>query len=263
MQLCDSIRITMYPDLFGVDNLSYILCMVIGIIAALVIASVYLWKKGFKKSGIIDLLICACSGIALGIIFAVLFENLYELIKFGKDYHWVWKMTFLGGLFGGVIGFFIPYLIMRKNIKFDIKPVLMIAPVSITVAHAIGRIGCFLAGCCHGLPTDSWIGIDFPNDGLGKVIPTQLIEAIFLFLLAGVLLLILLLKNFKYTFLIYLGSYAVFRFIIEYYRGDERGVAFALSPSQVWCIIIILGLFPIYLLLTKVFSVSDEKEQVN
>ena len=248
----------MYPDLFGINNFSYTLCMIIGVTIAIVIACIYLYKQGFKKEGIIDLLICAFAGVALGVVFAVLFENLYEFIEYGTKHHWVWKMTFFGGLFGGVIGFLIPYFILRKNIKFNIKPILMIAPISITIAHGIGRIGCFLAGCCYGKPTDSWIGIDFPNDGLGKVIPTQLIEAIFLFLLTAVMVVLLLVKHFKYNFLVYLGSYSIFRFVIEFYRGDERGVAFALSPSQVWCIIIFLGLFPFYLLLRKLFNEEEQ-----
>jgi phosphatidylglycerol:prolipoprotein diacylglycerol transferase len=251
----------MYPDLFGVDNLSYTLCMVLGILLAFTIACLYLWKKGFKKNGIIDLLICACSAIVFGLVFAILFENLYEFIEYGTKHQWTWGMTFLGGLCGGVIGFLVPYFIMRKNVKFDIKPILIIAPLCIAAAHCIGRVGCFLAGCCYGKPTDSWIGVDFPNDGLGKVIPTQLIEAIFLLLLSIALAVIILVKEFKYTFLIYLGTYSIFRFIIEFYRGDERGVAFILSPSQVWCIIIFLGLFPLYLLLRKIFVTDNEKEQ--
>lgn len=250
----------MYPDLFGVDDLSYTLCMALGIIAALVIACLYIWKKGFKKEGIIDLLICSFSAILFGLLFAILFENFYELIAYGNKHHWVWKMTFFGGLFGGVIGFLIPYFIMRKNVKFDITPILIVAPICITLGHGIGRIGCFLAGCCYGKETDSWIGIDFPNDGLGKVIPTQLIEAIFLFLLTIVMVILLIIKEFKYNFLVYLGSYAIFRFVIEFYRGDERGVALILSPSQIWCIIIILGLFPLYLLLRKLFK-NNAKDQ--
>lgn len=249
----------MYPDLFGVNNLSYNLCLTIGILSACFIACFYLYKKGFKKEGIIDLLICFSSAIALGIISAILFENLYELIEKGSEYSWTWSMTFLGGLFGGVIGFLIPYFIMRNSIRFDIRPVLMIAPICITVAHGIGRIGCFLAGCCYGKPTDSWIGVDFPNDGLGKVIPTQIIESIFLFILTGILV-ALLFKKFKFNFLVYLGSYSIFRFIIEFFRGDYRGVAFFLSPSQVWCIIIFIGLFPLFLLLKRTFITSDEKE---
>lgn len=253
----------MYPDLFRVDNLSYTLCMIVGIITAGTIACLYIWKKGFKKEGVIDLLICFFSAITFGILFAILFENLYEFIAYGTKHHWVWSMTFLGGLFGGIIGFLVPYFVMRKSVRFDIKPILVIAPICITSAHAIGRIGCFLAGCCYGKPTDSWIGIDFPNDSLGKVIPTQLIEAIFLLLLTAVLVVFLLVFKFKYTFLVYLGSYSIFRFIIEFYRGDERGVAFALSPSQVWCILIFLGLFPLFLLLRKIFTTNDEKEQAN
>ena len=90
-------------------------------------------------------------------------------------------MTFYGGLFGGVLGFLLTYYFIRKNVNFKIMEVVKVAPVSIAIAHCIGRIGCTLAGCCYGKPTDSWIGIDLP--GHGKVIPTQLFEAIFLLIL--------------------------------------------------------------------------------
>ena len=251
----------MYPNLFGVDNLSYTLCLIIGIVLASALGIIYLWKKGLTKEGIIDLLICTCAAVALSIVFAILFENLYEWIQFGTKHHWVWKMTFFGAFFGGLLGFLLSYFLMRKTARFSMAQVLRVVPVCIPLGHAIGRIGCFLAGCCHGVETTSWIGVDFPNDGLGKVIPTQLIESIFLFILFTALLLVLLLTKFKYTFLIYLGTYSIFRFVIEFFRGDERGKAFTLSPSQIWCIIFLIGLVPLYFLLRKIFKDENEKEQ--
>lgn len=250
----------MFPNLFGIEDGSYIMCMVIGIVLAILFAVLFLKKKGVKKNALIDLGICACFAVIAGVIFAILFENLYEVIALKDQYHWVWKMTFYGGLFGGVGGFLGTYFILKKKTSLRISDVIVVAPVSIVIAHAIGRIGCFLAGCCYGKPTDSWIGIDFP--GIGKVIPTQLIEAIFLFVLFGVLLFLLLKYNFKYGFVIYAFAYSIFRFIIEFYRGDDRGVAGVLAPSQIWCIILFAAAVPLYFLLRYIFKKSDEEKQI-
>lgn len=250
----------MFPNLFGIEDGSYILCMCVGIIAAVVLAIVFLKKNGSKKSELIDLGICACFAIVFGVIFAILFENLYEVIALKDQYKWVWKMTFFGGLFGGVAGFLGTYFILRKKSKLRLNNIIVFAPVSIALAHGIGRIGCFLAGCCYGKHTDSWIGIDFP--GIGKVIPTQLIEAIFLLILFGVLLFLILKFKFKYGFLIYIPSYAVFRFVIEFFRGDERGVAAILSPSQIWCIVLFFSTIPLYFFLKYYFGKVNEEKKI-
>ena len=80
----------------------------------------------------------------------------------------------------------------------------------------------------------------------------------FLFVLGGVLLLLAFKHITNYTAVIYLFAYSVFRFILEFFRGDERGQLAGLSPSQYWCIILFLfaGLL-IYLYKKKVF-VEDE-----
>ena len=98
-------------------------------------------------------------------------------------------MTFYGGLVGGIISFIIGYNLFvknqHKNANFftDIMP---IAAACITIAHGFGRIGCFMAGCCYGVETDSWLGVKFPQLA-HAVYPTQLFEAIFLLALSGIL----------------------------------------------------------------------------
>lgn len=243
----------MYPNLFGINDFSYTLCLIIGIGLAFLIAILFLKKKGTNKEGIIDLLICACFAIVGGIVFAILFENFYELIEKKDAYQWTWAMTFYGGLFGGVFGFLLTYFFLRKNINFKIMEVVKVAPVSIAAAHCIGRIGCFLSGCCYGKPTDSWIGIKFVTTSV-KVIPTQLFEAIFLAILFVVMLILLIKKDFKYNFVVYMSAYSVFRFINEFFRGDPRGVALVLSPSQIWCIILFAGATPIYFFLKWLYE---------
>ena len=249
----------MYPRLFGFID-SYVVMIVIGIIAAFTLLVIYFKKNNFTKRDILDLLICSSFAVAFGIIGALVFEAIYER-------QWNWGLTFYGGLFGGIAGFlFVYYVFIRKSSTLKIAEVFKIAPPAITIGHAFGRIGCFLDGCCYGKPTDSWIGVQFPFLP-SPVIPTQLIESIFLFLLTGVLLVLILVFKFKYTFIVYLGSYSIFRFIIEFYRGDDRGNFLGIfSPSQVWCIVIWVIIVPFFFILKKLVFVEkkqDEQEQDN
>jgi phosphatidylglycerol:prolipoprotein diacylglycerol transferase len=118
----------------------------------------------------------------------------------------------------------------------------MFAP-GIALGHVIGRIGCLMAGCCFGRQTSVPWAVTFTDPfaaaNVGTPLnvplhPTQLYEAG-----AELIILVLLLaterKGRPYpgrTFWGYMLLYAVSRFIIEFYRGDERGLLMGLSTSQ-------------------------------
>ena len=120
----------------------------------------------------------------------------------------------------------------------------------IALGHVVGRFGCLFAGCCYGKPTTRPWGITFTdpfaaaNVGtpLGVPLhPTQLYEAG-----AELLILILLLaterkgKGFAgRTFWLYMLLYAISRFIIEFFRGDERGAVGMFSTSQFISILLV------------------------
>src|SRR5712671_3167648 len=113
----------------------------------------------------------------------------------------------------------------------------------IALGHVVGRFGCFFAGCCYGRPTSVPWAITFTNPfaaaNVGTPLnvplhPTQLYEAG-----AIALILVFILATEKMgrtfagrTFWLYVLLYAVARYIIEFYRGDERGVVGPFSTSQ-------------------------------
>ena len=252
-------NVSMCPRLFGWLDL-YVTFIVIGVIASFTLIALYFRYKKFSKRDLLDVLICGSFAIAFGFVGALVFEAIYE----GR---WNWGLTFYGGLFGGIAGFlFVYYVFIRKSSTLKIAEVFKIAPPAITIGHAFGRIGCFLDGCCYGKPTTSWIGVKFPLLP-EPVIPTQLIESAFLFLLTGILLVLVLVFKFKYTFIVYLGSYSIFRFIIEFFRGDDRGNFLGIfSPSQVWSMFIWVIIVPFFFVLKKLVFVEkkpDDKEQNN
>ena len=234
----------MFPYIFGFID-SYVFMIIIGVLASFTLVGLYFKYKKFSKRDILDVLICASFAVALGIVFAILFQTLYDL-------KWEWKLTFYGGLFGGVLGFLLTYfLFIRKESTLRMDEVVKIAPPAITLAHAIGRIGCFLDGCCYGKESGTALDMYFPTLGR-SVLPTQLYESIFLFVLTGVLLVLVFQFDFKYTFIVYLGSYSIWRFIIEFFRDDPRGglIPF-LSPSQFWSVLIWIGIIPLFIFLKK------------
>lgn len=184
--------------------------------------------------------------ILLGFGFAALFQATYNYIEHPENgFHLGEGITFLGGMIGGTVVYLIIWMIFRKKVPGNLYDIMPVIPCMITVGHAFGRIGCFFAGCCYGKPTDSIFGVQFPGayfEQLGKVHPTQLYEAAFLFVLFGVLTWLLLKKKFQYTMTVYLASYGVFRFLIEFLRYDDRGqLGKLLSPSQTMSLVF-LGL---------------------
>ena len=115
--------------------------------------------------------------------------------------------------------------------------------VAVPLGHALGRIGCFLAGCCYGKPTTLPWGVTFSDphalvapELMGIPLhPTQLYESLFNFALFG-LLHYLSKKPHKEgkILVVYIWCYALLRFGIEFLRADFRGgFLFGLSPAQV------------------------------
>jgi phosphatidylglycerol:prolipoprotein diacylglycerol transferase len=114
---------------------------------------------------------------------------------------------------------------------------------AIALGHVTGRLGCMAAGCCYGKPTDVPWAIIFTNPlaaaNVGTPLniplhPTQLYEAG-----AELLILVFLLATERRwrpfagrTFWAYMLLYAISRYIIEFYRGDPRGMVGSLSTSQ-------------------------------
>jgi phosphatidylglycerol---prolipoprotein diacylglyceryl transferase len=250
----------MFPTLGVIDMYTALICL--GVIMAFVFLEIYFRKRHENRKLIIDIEINAIIAILVGIFSAILFQNLYNFIENPSAYHWTWALTFYGGLIGGSLSFLIGYwAVLKKRYGPFFPHLAIIAPASITIAHGFGRIGCFCAGCCYGAETDSPLGMQFP--GLNhKVWPTQLWEAIFLILLSLVLLFLALKKDCIYNFPIYMMAYGVWRFVIEYFRGDHRGDFIpGLTPSQFWSILLFIGgvVYLVLLLVKKRPAPADAK----
>lgn len=269
-------------SIFGVEVYAYGICMAVGIIACFCFLMFTFTKKKFNEESIDKILIIGVLAIAVGLFSAMLFQAVYDYIADpSKPFSLGGGMTFYGGLIGGVVSFlavwnlYVYVIAPRTKIKFlqnnmnaGLCDALPFIPIGIVIAHAFGRLGCFFAGCCHGAETDAWYGIYMYATTLGRyatVVPTHLFECIFLFVLAGVLTLLYYKFKFEPTLGVYAIAYGVWRFILEYIRGDYRGDFLqGLTPSQFWSIVMVvvgIGYFFLYKYVLKKFMKHPELEE--
>lgn len=234
----------MFPKIGFINT--YGLMIFIGVLFAF-LALKYQFKKREMDHKYLEVIeSIAIFSVAIGIFMGALIQGVYSYIESPKEgFSLFHGITFLGGLLGGAGAFLLIYFIYyHKDIPNAFHRLCQILPfigLCIPLAHAFGRIGCFLAGCCYGIETTSPLGVKFP--GLSTpVYPTQLFESAFLFLLALLLFFLFQKKKEKWNMEIYVISYGVFRFFIEFIRGDDRGSFIpGLTPSQFWSICLLIG----------------------
>jgi phosphatidylglycerol:prolipoprotein diacylglycerol transferase len=211
----------------------------IGFLLALVIGCFRAKRLGLKDESVIDIAILA------GICGFAGAKVLYVIISF-KDFIKS-PMNVLGSsgfvVYGGIIAGVLAAAIYCKIKKLSFLQYFDLVMPEVAVAQGFGRLGCFLAGCCYGRPTDAWFGVTFPADSMAPsgiaLIPTQLFSAAGDFVIAAVLLAVAgyMHKSGRQYFdgsigCLYLVLYGVGRFVIEFFRNDYRGAVGFLSTSQ-------------------------------
>jgi len=151
-----------------------------------------------------------------------------------------------GGLvfYGGLLACLVVATLYTRRQNWSLKQAGDLLVPGLALGHAIGRLGCLMAGCCYGRPVsgDPWWALTFPDRGVGLVpagiplYPTQIMESLLELSLFAVLILIRRRKRFTgQVFLSYLMVYAVLRSVLELFRGDAvRGflIPGLLSTSQ-------------------------------
>lgn len=166
-------------------------------------------------------------------------------------------ITFLGGLYGCLFFYVIAYWFIFKHERHNLIHYLDIVLPGLILAHGLGRIGCFLVGCCYGKPAPAPWGVLFPYAHVLKpevdfipegyinpkdvhVLPTNLYEGIFLIALFFILIFVIKKNQTKFYFVMY----GTFRFFLEFLRGDSRGkipfLGDILSPSQLLSLIMLI-----------------------
>lgn len=151
-----------------------------------------------------------------------------------------------GVLIGGIFFAGLTFILYCRRNDLKVWPLADALAAPLALAQAVGRLGCFAAGCCHGVPTEGRFHVVFTDPMAAMateflnvpLVPIQLVEAAFdLALVAGLTLLYRKGGREPGTiFWIYALAYALFRIVVEFWRGDlDRGIWLdgAVSTSQI------------------------------
>ena len=227
---------------FGVPAMG--VCILVGAILAVFLSWLLRKESSLDWNGeVVDAIIWAVllGFVGMKLLYWIVTPNEFiDAIKHGRILELLTTgMVFYGGLVGGILGI---YICSRKKKRSFFEFSDLMAPC-FCVAHACGRIGCLLVGCCAGVePGDPVLfgaatyhgACAFTYADGHQHLPVPLMEAIFLLLLCVALILIL--KKAKKLGTVtgwYLVLYAIWRFVIESFRGDaERGIYGLFSTSQ-------------------------------
>lgn len=232
----------------------YGICFFTGMAVAVFAAWLLSKRRDLMGYDVIYAAVIAGVGAVIGSKLLFLVLNLKNIIEYDIPLINVIKggFVFYGGLIGGIIGLFIYVRVYKLNTWdfFDLFATVL------PLGHSVGRVGCFLGGCCYGIeyhgPLSCTYTVNIGNTPLGvPLFPVQLVEALFLLCLFAALLVLYMRGAQRGTVVLVYGfSYSAIRFVLEFLRGDkERGFLWGVSTSQI--LSLILGAVLFILFLTK------------
>ncbi len=232
-----------------INIFSWGLMLAIAVIIAIIGISKLFEKEGYQKDIVLDLVvicvICGVVGARLAYIFTYEWAEFlaHPLTMFSLQDGGIKGLAWYGALVGGLI----PFIIYLRRKKLSFWAVAdMFAPY-LALGYALVRIGCFMNGCCYGNITDSACGVVFPFVDAYSRHPTQLYSSGLNLLLFIILISFYPKRKFSgQIFLLYIIGYAIYRFMVEFFRFSEIFVG-PLSLGQVYTLgLLILGLLAYY-----------------
>lgn len=229
----------MHPILidFGFFSLhTYGLFMALGFVLAMLWSTYEVKRAGLNHHWVPDITVSVIIGAVIGarLLYVILKADYFATHPLDALMFWEGGMVFSGGLAGG----FLAGLFEAKRRKQSFLKWLDCVSPGIALGQAIGRFGCLAAGCCYGRETDVPWAVTFTDDACLAPLntplhPTQLYHAggglitfTLLVILRGKLV-----KVGQRTGL-YLVLFALFRFVVEFYRSDFRGGFGPFSGTQ-------------------------------
>ena len=251
----------MYPTLWSIGPLEFHSYVVLLALAVLVGVFLTIWKNEARST---PYPITTIGGLWI-LLGGMIGARLWWILQFDSPWRvyqalifWEGGLVYYGGLLGGILAG-VGYL---RYCRVPILPGCDLIFPQVPLAHAIARMGCFLNGCCWGVPSDRPWALSFPANsqpyqahqraGLidadaahsAAVHPTQLYEVFGLLLIFGVMQALSRRPHPTGGLLfLYLVLYGGMRFFVEIFRGDSDRPLGAMTGSQMFSLaLVIVGL---------------------
>jgi len=248
----------MLPVLFKLGPLtvnSYGVMVALGFLSGILLAIYLAKKEKIAPEMMMDLALFVMISSIIG-------ARIFYVIEFWPEY-WYRPLAMLfvweGGLvfYGGLLGAVLTVLVFSRFNKLPVLKLLDLITPATALGYAIGRIGCFLRGCCYGVECKLPWAVKFP-EAAGLRHPTQLYSLLTWLILFGVLWFLLTKRKFDgQIFALGLILYSVYRFLIEFVRTNPQ--YFHLTAAQWGSLLLLIGAGVLYFKLSKAGS-SDQRQ---
>lgn len=240
----------MFPNLFTIGPFAvhtYGLFVAIGLFAGLIVTMRIAKSEGITPQQVLDMGLLIILSAIIGSRLMYVFMNISHYLQNPLDMLKIWQggLTFSGGIIFVIL---VMFLYIRRRHLSLLRLGDLWAPAA-AIGQGIGRIGCFMAGCCYGRPTDLRWGIVFTHpDSLAplnvSLHPTQIYSSLSGFIIFLILLGLNSKKEFEgQVFLWFLILHSTARLLLERFRGDNRGVLLNsnMSITQLVTILILMA----------------------
>ena len=245
-------------SIFGKELPLYGLFFYIGIVFAGALSFIPSRKRKIPGFDWVSACAFAMIGAIIGAKLLFILVSIKEIIRLDLSLYAIIKggFVFYGGLIGGILGMYI----YTRAYKLPIIDYFDTAASVVPLGHAFGRVGCFFAGCCYGMPYSGKFSVVYTTTaGMTPLntplFPIQLVESLLLLVTFGIIYTVILKYPNKRGLptILYVSIYSVIRFVLEFFRGDkERGGIGFLSTSQIVSLILLAGCISILVYVKKI-----------
>jgi phosphatidylglycerol:prolipoprotein diacylglycerol transferase len=245
----------MFPRIFQIGDSEILILPTYGVLVAIgFLLAIWLGtrlgrKEGIRPERVVDLCVWGLLVGLLGSKIVHLLMSLPEVIR--EPARILSTLRYAGVFYAGLLSAVLFGFLYSRYHKLSFAKVGDVMSPTIALAHIMGRLGCFCAGCCWGRPTSAPWSVVFRNEWTHERVGTPLgvpLHPVQLYEAGGNLIIVLLLvwifqrKRFDGQVAVaYAFLYGISRFIWEFLRGDTRGVLGPLSTSQWLALLVMAG----------------------
>ena len=224
----------MFPEVFHIGGFflpTYGLLVAIAFLTALWITGRLAAKSGLNRESVLNLgIYCALAGIAGAKLLMIALDP-----SIRGDWREVFSLSTLqaaGIFYGGFVAALATAVVYMKRTYLPVLKTMDAFAPGLAVGHAIGRLGCFSAGCCWGLPTRLPWAVTFTNPRANQLVgvpleeplhPTQLYESLGELIIFTALYFRFLRPHREGSIIsLYLILYGTLRFLVEFVRFHDQ-----------------------------------------